>query len=254
MVKHQQAVTPQQPKSGFSAQLKVFLVQLLQQRPLIFWSGVWAIALMLISGSIATLLDPTVSRQVSLPEMFPSSQPIATPSPILSAPVAPAEPQLQASPVPKPPSQAIEQGQPMVPYRALAAIVLGCGLGSVLISRMMDRSQKPPRVLRSVAPTPPRQHPLPRRAEIPSAHLPQPVVPSTSYQMPPALTTRRAAANLKKTEARPATATATATATAAAPPIVTVLPPETNHSLDWDESSLVNALDLRKQRSLSSWL
>jgi hypothetical protein len=68
--------------------------------------------------------------------------------------------------------------------------------------------------------------------------------------MPPALTTRRAAANLKKTEARPATATATA----AAPPIVTVLPPETNHSLDWDESSLVNALDLRKQRSLSSWL
>jgi len=72
--------------------------------------------------------------------------------------------------------------------------------------------------------------------------------------MPPALTTRRAAAKLKKTEARPATATATAAVTAAAPPIVTVLPPETNHSLDWDESSLVNALDLRKQRSLSSWL
>jgi hypothetical protein len=37
-------------------------------------------------------------------------------------------------------------------------------------------------------------------------------------------------------------------------PIVTVVPAEQSHPLDWDENSLVNAMDLRKRRPLSSWL
>ncbi|NEQ26098.1 MAG: hypothetical protein F6K28_45040, partial [Microcoleus sp. SIO2G3] len=137
MVKPQRETPRHPPASAFSAQLKRFLVQLLQQRPLIFWGGVWAIALMLISGSIATLLDPTVSRRVSLHELFPSPQPIAAPSPtVATAPSPISQPSAPAAIAPP----AIEADSPTVPYRSLGAIVVGCGLGSVLISQLMNRS------------------------------------------------------------------------------------------------------------------
>lgn len=247
--------------SRFSAQLKMFLVQLVSQRPLIFWGSVWAIALMLISGSISTLLDPSASQRVSLHELFPPPQPIAAPSPTASDAVTTAvSPAVSpngvltspSSPVPSPAAPpVIVAEQPTLPYRSLGAIVLGCGLGSILISQLMNRSPQPQR-LRSAAPaaqrppaakppvrsTPPHSTlpPLPQ----PASPSPQPASTPAAYQMPPALTTARSKPR--------------STAEPPAPPAVTVVPAEASHPLDWDKNSLVNAMDIRKRRSLSSWM
>jgi hypothetical protein len=35
---------------------------------------------------------------------------------------------------------------------------------------------------------------------------------------------------------------------------VTVIPAEASHPLDWQEESLADTMDIRKRRSLSSWL
>jgi hypothetical protein len=35
---------------------------------------------------------------------------------------------------------------------------------------------------------------------------------------------------------------------------VTIVPAKENHPLDWGEASLADTLDIRKQRSLSSWM
>lgn len=228
------------PASAFSVQLKRFLVQLLQQRPLIFWGGVWAIALMLISGSIATLLDPTVSRRVSLHELFPSPQPIAAPSPTMAESAPPPSTSTSIAP------PAIAADAPTIPYRSLGAIVIGCGLGSVLISQLMNRSPKPQRLHRAV-PQPPA--PAPKPPEVSAVQPPQSAVSPRggeatappSFQMPPALTTPRSKRAAQSDRAVTQTA-------------VTVMPPDASHSLDWDENSLVNSMDLRKQRSLSSWM
>lgn len=240
---HPQRETPDpRQTSRFSAQLKMFLVQLVSQRPLIFWGSVWAIALMLISGSIATLLDPTVSRRVSLHELSPPPQPmIAAPSPIASAPPTSSVNSPSAVPTVEAPP-AIVAEQPTVPYRSLGAIVLGCGVGSILISQLMNRSPQPQR-LRSASPSAKR----PPATTQPAIPPQQPAPAPTAYQMPPALTTPRSTrSNAAEPSAAPTVSTSTST--------VTVVPAEASHALDWDENSLVNAMDIRKRRSLSSWM
>lgn len=242
MVNPQRETPNPRQTSRFSTQFKMFLVQLVQQRPLLFWGSVWAIALMLISGSIATLLDPTVSRRVSLHELFPPPQPIAAPSPAASAPVpSPLSPESPPSPVPIAAPPAIQAEQPTIPYRSLAAIVLGCGAGSILISQLMNRSPQPQRLHSTVAAKRSIAHPRP---PAPAISFPQPAPAPTTYQMPPALTTPRSQPRPTRTEppASPAS------------PTVAVVPAETSHALDWDENSLVNAMDIRKRRSLSSWM
>ncbi|MBD2088439.1 hypothetical protein H6F67_00950 [Microcoleus sp. FACHB-1515] len=232
-----QRETPHQPQaSRFSAQLKMFLVQLLQQRPLIFWGGIWAIALILISGSIATLLDPTVSRRIALHELFPPPQPIAAPSPVASA--APTTAVSPASPTPIATPPTIQAEQPTIPYRSLGAIILGCGVGSIVISQLMNRSPQPQR-LHSASSTAKRPPAIVQPPKTATSNLAQASAP-TAYQMPPTLTTPRSKPRVAQSQP--------------ASPTVTVVPAEASHTLDWDENSLVNTMDIRKRRSLSSWM
>jgi hypothetical protein len=119
---------------------------------------------------------------------------------------------------------------------SLGTIALGCAVGTMGVARLLNRPSKPRRLTSGaigIKPT------VMRTALTHSK--PVPLSPPEAAQ-PPSFTIQ--------TRSRSSTSVASPTAE----PTVTVVPPEETHPLDWDDNSLVNLMDIRKRRPLSSWL
>lgn len=198
--------------------------QLLQKRPFILWGA--SLVLVLLLGGIALkgLIYP--------------------------GPLEPTEPELATVPAKPQPPQLPEVDSNLWLFGAVA---LGCAVGSVLISRQIERLG----------------------SQSSQTKLKQRVVASRSNpiaQRQPATATRRSSPPMRRKKAAVAARRGSAPAAtvwqtepirmrqAAYPtsvviePVVTVVPEDESHPLDWGEASLAEMMDIRKQKPLSSLL
>jgi hypothetical protein len=215
----------------------VTMAQLLHYRPIVFWSAVATIPLVITALAVSILLDPAfVAGQAPTPEA--SSSPSASTSVVATSPNA------------------------WLQIGSLGAIALSCAAGTLFISHRLNRPQKPKKLQKLPAPH------LSQRSQLAKRSTPtQPTLPVRPHTLPPRLkpSSPLAASLSAATGASPGSRATQSIAREpiaresmrepiAKEPIVTVVPAEQSHPLDWDENSLVNAMDLRKRRPLSSWL
>jgi hypothetical protein len=150
--------------------------------------------------------------------------------------------------------------QARIPLWLFGAVALSCAAGSMLIAKQANRPPRPrksikvkrlaPFVMPAVEPSPspipsvPQPKP-PYPAAVPSFVLnqrqtPQPSNTGSPFMAPPTLM------QLAHQETQSVEKTADVS--------VTVVPSGDQHPLDWGEASLADRLDIRKQRSISSFL
>lgn len=213
------------------------LMGVLEARPWIFWSGLWVSMLLVAMVSVSSLLSPGL-----VDERAASDAAIGVNS-------AEATQQLKQ--------------RSRVPLWLFGAIALTCTAGSFLVSKQLARPQprrsplrNPPSRIQSKSrpPRPPRKgrkrlkpyspaetpFPLPTYSSAQVQHSTALPVPLQSGQ--PSGRLRRVSPPTSKLAVRPTRVS------------VTVVPDEENHPLDWKAANLADSVDLRKRRSLSSWL
>lgn len=208
-------------------QLLDMAMQLIQKRPFILWGA--SLVLVLLMGGIALkgLIYP--------------------------GPLEPTEPELATVPAKPQPPQIPEVDSNLWLFGAVA---LGCAAGSVLISRQLERlgsrsqsspaKPKPRAVTSRLNATPQRQPGKASRHSSPSVRRKK-ATASVKQGSAPAATAFQA----ETTRMRPATYPATSVVIE---PVVTVVPEDESHPLDWGEASLAEMMDIRKQKPLSSLL
>ncbi len=212
---------------------KLLMFQLIQARPLMVWAGFLGVVLAIANIALEGLISPSELDEVEpIPSPSPApTQPVATTQQPVAVNIQPARPTLQPA---MPQSEA--QG---VSAWLLAMVILGCAGSSYLIAKQLQlKSQKRlkvrPTAPRKVAQTRTTTHssgkPLPSTALRPQQRSSQPVPVRSRVQQP----VRSIPPRLE--------------------PIITVLPAEAKPSLSWEEVNLVDLLDIRKQRPLATVL
>jgi len=215
------------------------ITRFLIQRPLFLWGSVWVS--MLVVGLVALngLLSPGSSNGSRSTGAALSSGAASMPS---------------------------DPNGGRIPLWLFGAIALSCTAGSVLVSRQLarpapfSRTSKPfPKpTLPTPAPPPSQKETKPRRlssyvaTEFPFPYS-QPLLSRASTAQTHRSTTVTPPKPHKAPSAKlPDTARPIAQTSSEVP--VAVVPSDENHPLDWGNASLADKLDIRKQRSVSSWL
>lgn len=116
--------------------------------------------------------------------------------------------------------------KPASSFGLLAAIAVSCGATSFLLAKQFNA-------------------PKPQRRVVAKTKSRQAIVNYAANKLAPS-------ARSSAAPAQRATASQTAIAPVASSRLVTVVPPEETHPLDWGDASLADRMDIRKQRSLSS--
>lgn len=221
-------------------------------RPLLVLAGIWIILLMVAVAAYDRLMytvEDTPQVTAADTPVYPHER--RNPSAADGAPPSTASeaPASSSSPSPDATDSSSRQAATISPGW-LGALVATCALGCYAVSQQL---QAPPRT--------PHRRPK-RRPKAAHAGSKSPKPPSS-----PSKAVRPAAASPKRLDPydpsqplvvtpqgkRPAQATAKAAQPGQATD-VTVVPDDTLHPLDWPEDSLVNSVDVRRQRSLSSFL
>jgi hypothetical protein len=199
--------------------------QLLQKRPFILWGA--ALVLVLLMGGLALkgLIYPGPLETIEAE--LPTTQP---------QPQSPQMPEVDSN------------------LWLFGAVALGCAAGSVLISRRIERLASQPQASQPKV----KQRVVASR----SSAIPQ-TQTSTATRRPSAPPRRKKAVAAKKRRGTPTTVLQTEpvrmqqaayTPSGVIEPVVTVVPENESHPLDWGEASLAEMMDLRKQKPLSSLL
>lgn len=230
------------------------LLYLTQRHPFLFWTGSWLLMVLIawtsINGLLHTDVEP-LEAEAPQPEVVARSPEQV---PLVSQPSAPAS-----------------------SFGMLVAVVLSCGATSMVLARQL-RSAKPaspkpspqrravksapssqvksdlplpsvhtssaarPRPQARVAPTPARvvaQVSKPQASSRPQGSKPQGSKPQVLYQP-----TKPSAPLPNQPIKQPVPSQA----------IVSVVPPDEDHPLDWGDRGLADMLDIRKHKSISSYL
>lgn len=215
-------------------------LKLIQQRPLLTWAAALSVALVMGGAAMNALISPGPQ----LPEFKP--QPVAespkpgvalvnsSPAASKPAPAPAAKPSQAAKPDPKaaPPAPESESG---IPLWVFGAIALGCAGGSLIVSRLLVSSPSAAR----------------RRGP---ARKTKPVLKTQAARSPKRKVRPTQASGPKGRRRAPLRSPAPQNMAPASQPMVTVLAPEESHPLDWGETSLAEAMDIRKRRPISSIL
>ena len=240
-MENRQETTPKSPNR---------LVQLLEARPLMFWGGTWA-SLVLVAGvSVSSLVSPGLigTGQTASGAAIGSSGNIDSNGTV-------------AQPVIQPSSQAKNS----FPFWLFSAIALSCTAGSILVSKQLA-PQRSRRIIRTQSPVQAKT----RTAMQPKAVQPKAVQPTRSQPQSTASAHPTKAAGKsqgRKVAAKRQMASASAqsvrrrTVRPAVPQRVparsaqvAIVPQTETHPLDWKTASIADSMDIRKQRSLASWL
>ncbi|NJR50225.1 MAG: hypothetical protein HC780_12315 [Leptolyngbyaceae cyanobacterium CSU_1_3] len=116
------------------------------------------------------------------------------------------------------------EAKPASSFGLLAAIALGCGGMSFLLAKQLSPSKPQPRLV---------TRPKPRTAAHAQptgvAIAPLPIAPLPIAPLP-----------------------RSTPVVSVSPPVVTIVPPEEAHHLDWGNTNLADMMDIRKQKSVSS--
>ena len=165
--------------------------------------------------------------------------------------------------------------QPLAPRETLpvwffGAIALTCAAGCFVLWRWLNRAGSPTSLNRKPVPVMSKHQTVHRSRRSPKARLLSPR--KKRRKNAPVASLARTSANAQLVVARSAISQPVAIEpgvtqqlvkkTAAekiakanqTDPVITIVPPEENHPLDWGEASLADAMDLRKQQPLSSIL
>jgi hypothetical protein len=214
--------------------------QLVEDYPLLFWAGIWLSVLLVAAIAVSGLVSPGLPGRRASSASFGSST---------------SSENVQTS-----------GRQNRVPFWLFGALAITCTAGSILVSQRISQTERTHKLSR---PRRSGQHSpsVPRSANVghrPSAHgkrpgkrlrpfveneFRSPPTPPISRPQPSgtsfgSLNPRRQGKRRPQPISRKG----------ADPVPVTVIPPEQNHRLDWNEASLADVMDIRKQRSLSSWM
>ena len=239
-------------------------------RPLLILAGIWGVLLTIAVVAYDHLLytaqdSPQARSSTSEITIYPHQRlqgDRGNPSPTPTAVAPDAAANLPSSQDPEVPTtssatapEASEEDTPsasaVISPGYLAALVLACALGCLMLSRQLQAPPRPPRqprkrMLKSRQPLP--KPPVSGRSarEAAAKSSPQRLAPYNPNQpfvsvpaQPKAPQAAREAASSK-----PTTSVAE----------VTVVPDEAQHPLDWSKDSLINTVDVRQRRSLSSFL
>ncbi|MBD2119668.1 hypothetical protein H6F68_01905 [Trichocoleus sp. FACHB-262] len=205
--------------------------QLIQKHPFILWGASLVLVLLLGGFALKGLIYP---------------------GPV--DPVEPGEPKVATAPAKVPSPELQEQNLNLWLFSAVA---LGCAAGSIFISRRIERME-----------------PKPQQAQPKSKQRAMPFQMKAAQKRQPATATRRPSSPMRRKKAAAVSAkranASAATVLHAEPvrmsqrgyspspviiePVVTVVPENESHPLDWGEASLAEMMDLRKQKPLSSLL
>ncbi|MEL6383183.1 MAG: hypothetical protein AAFQ89_12180 [Cyanobacteria bacterium J06626_18] len=254
-----------------------FWQRVMVYRPILILAGIWvvllAIALVAYENLLYTQKDPS-QTQASAPEtaitVYPhqrlerdrAQEDSVPPEPTVEGEQSPAT---ETSPQEANPAQA-SNNLPQTtivgisPW-SLVALVATCSVGCSLLSRQLQKPRRPRRknskrvlpkrqlISMQTAQTRPVQGAAmpsaPKRLATynPGQPVVPPVHPGPSLQSPPV-----------SVKPQPAPISANMRPHAANPVNVTVVANDTQHPLDWPQDSLVNQADVRRRRSLSSFL
>lgn len=229
----------------------ITIADILEQRPLMFWGGVWATVVLVALVALSGLLNPSASTGQRASGAAVGTSTVAV--------------------------QADHKSR--IPLWLFGAIALSCTAGSIFVSKHLTQTDplhptprprpRPPRAVKQAArkaslppvskvkqkklrPANPQTRSVPSGSTSTLASRVRQPYPVPAYPQPPA---QPAIVPTRRSTALPAQAyPVPRPAPPVSQPAVTIVPSEENHPLDWGEASLADMLDLRKQRSLSSWL
>jgi hypothetical protein len=254
--------------SGQNIRLKnyqKYIFRLLNTRPVVFWGWVWLSIALVSTVALGSLLSPSSSSQRPPAQIAADAQATVVTEP-------------EVNPTGR------------FPFWIFGAIALLCGGSSFLIARYLKFSQSLPLkqakssvkaskpVQETVSSSPPAQHPKPSR-ELkpfsPTAPLPFPVLPTFAQPIPqpeaepvnPRRIHEQSARNnliawliqdvdyTQPSLVNPLGSLPGITTQEANPqPIVTVVPADESHPLDWTDKPAGKSVDRHRLRSLQAWL
>lgn len=224
------------PSSNVSTQqLGVQVFQQMLRRPLAFWGGVWASLVIVACVAALGLLNPGTIESEGQPETTPkvvddSSTELLPTTADVSQTSQFSSTAFQNSQISQGGFRTVDASTPGsgIPIWLFGAVALTCATGSLLIyGSMRESSQR-------------RRRSLKRETSLRA-------VSSTGNRKKQQLSPPRSR------QKRPKSGLGSPISTIDAP-LVTVLPPEKSHSLDWGKDSLADVVDLRKRQSLASLL
>lgn len=283
LVQPQVTMEPLAVRHGSQKEVKTdsqWFAQLLQTRPLAFWSGVWVSVFLVAIVAVGSLISPNAAERRSVSAIAVGSDSVVATQPL------------------------DKKGQ--VPFWLFGAIAITCTAGSLLVSRQLNsktllprkarvrrrKVQKPPTlsspaIAKQPSAKPKRQrrkavkHPQRLKTYSPSEALfgkpqGQPQVPqrtaSTQVNLPgndprqlsvPSFTVNRGAPSQRASVNTPGPNKQRSTVempslSNKAQPIakvpVTVVPEDQVHPLDWNAPRLADAVDLRRRKSIKTWM
>lgn len=230
-------------------------------RPLLVLAGIWVVLLMIGVAAYDHLMytvQDTPEITSTDAEVYPHQRENGDRPAPLAGPDGNRQDETAsgatAKPTPQPGSDAgdtpaaVEAPAPTsVSAGSVGALVLTCALGCWLLSRQLQAPRRTSRKRRKRGPN----APLP--------HSPQLVSPPATRAVRKPVTAPQRLAAYDPAQpsihaASPGPQVAAVPKQAAAETEVTVVPADAEHPLDWPEESLVNSVDVRRQRSLSSFL
>jgi hypothetical protein len=246
---------------------RLTLLVKLAQQPLFFWGSLWIAALMLTGLALGALLDPGfVNPQAASSPVVKSTQ---TTIPFENTTISSSDSSSDSS-LDQTTDQITAPVAPSAPSTSLwslGAIALSCAGASLLFAQYLNRSSSRSVKVKRFKSKPAIVSTTNSATQIQPLQLSQEVsnpvgsvVPSVDYQMPPAL---KSSTSRNEVRTRPVSPKALVSSSLSgnaidlpdiAKAIVTVVPSDQSHPLDWDDGSLVNAMDIRKRHPLSSWL
>ncbi|MGF1524165.1 MAG: hypothetical protein ACFBSF_17740 [Leptolyngbyaceae cyanobacterium] len=264
---------PTPPLSDISPALfrhQRFWQKIIAYRPILILAGIWvvllAIALVAFENLLYTEKDPTQTK-ASAPEtaitVYPHQRLESDRTQAASVPTDPATtegdqpPEAETSPevtdTPAISNELPQTGSVGISPWSLAALVVTCAAGCSLLSRQLQKPRRPRRPkktkqvllkrqfvrLQDIQGRPVRQSVVPHAPKRLATYSPdQPLVPPLRSEPLPQ-------SSPLPVNMRPPTTD---------PVNVTVVPNDTQHPLDWPQDSLINTADVRRRRSLSSFM
>lgn len=232
-----------------------FWVSLLMSQPLLMLGGMWMLLVLIATIAFGGLLDPggkdpprlTPMEQSRLFKAEQSASKASTSPAIQSS--GGADAQLNSALSANETDDSVKLGEsnpvagPSIPVWSLAALALTCAAGCLVINHYLNA---PPAPLVKNLRQP--RHPQANRPTLRSLKRLKPYTPPEASSLP---TPGAAQPFLNPPE--PSSA-AESPIPGAKSVTTTVVPPTEANPLDWPEGSLAHQLDLRQQKSLSSWL
>lgn len=258
-----------------------FWLKMATYRPLLILAGIWAVLLAIAIIAYGQLLQtaeesaPRKNSDASLPELAQAQPPVESDTSSLDS--LPLDKPLNQSsgelsePLPSAPFTAMpETGEASTTITALSpvsllALVVTCASGCLIIARQLQTDPRTPQRSRSRReathprrtadkPAPqPTPKPTPASTELPKMAPYDPTQPLSKTPLSQRGVQRGVprsnAGKLMGDASLPSAATNQGAAAN-----VTVVSNAVQHSLDWPQDSLVNTQDVRRQRSLSSFM